>query len=111
VPADGGLVVLCDSLALPQLLLLLLAAVGLFVDPQDFQGRIVAEVHGLLGAEGARMIGEIITSANRPGSGTLAIPGVVMMLIGATARSCSCRAHSTPAGAYNPIRSRAASRP
>lgn len=70
--------------ALPPLLILLLSTVGLFMDAQDFQGRIVAEVQGLLGAEGARMIREIIVRADRPGGGALAIGGVIMLLVGAT---------------------------
>ena len=70
--------------ALPPLLVLILTAVGFFVDPQDFQGRIVAEMQGLLGAEGAQMIGDIISAANQPGRGAMAIASIVMLIVGAT---------------------------
>lgn len=70
--------------ALPPLLVLVLAGVGLFVDPQDFQGRIVTEMQSLLGAEGAQMISEIITASNQPGRGAMAIASIVMLVVGAT---------------------------
>jgi membrane protein len=70
--------------ALPPLLVLLLAGVGVFVDPQDLQGRIVTEMEALLGADGARTIGEIITASNQPGRGAMAIASIVMLLVGAT---------------------------
>lgn len=70
--------------ALPPLLVLILASVGLFVDPQDFQGRIVTEMRSLLGTEGAEVIGDIIAGANRPGRGGMAIASVIMLLVGAT---------------------------
>lgn len=70
--------------ALPPLLLLLLYLLGLFVDPQEFRGRIVGEVAKLVGREGAEMVGTIITQANRPGGGMMAIVGAIMLVIGAT---------------------------
>jgi membrane protein len=70
--------------ALPPLLILILALVGVFVDPQDLHGRIVAEMRALVGTEGARLISGIITGANRPGQGIMAVTGVVALLLGAT---------------------------
>ncbi|MGQ0560757.1 MAG: YihY/virulence factor BrkB family protein [Gemmatimonadota bacterium] len=70
--------------ALPPLLILLLTAVGFFIDPAEFRGRIVSQVQGLVGAEGARMIGTIITAANQPGTGIMAIGGIILLMIGAT---------------------------
>ena len=70
--------------ALPPLLVLVLAGVGLFVDPQDFQGRIVTEMQGLLGKDGAQMIGDIITASKAPGRGGMAIASIVMLMVGAT---------------------------
>jgi membrane protein len=70
--------------ALPPLLILILALVGVFVDPQDLHGRIVAEMRALVGTEGARLISGIITDANRPGQGIMAVTGVVALLLGAT---------------------------
>src|SRR5512132_1678340 len=70
--------------ALPPLLMLLLYIVGLFVDPQDFRGRIVAEVQSMLGQDGANMIGNIITQAHMTGGGVMAVVGIVMVIVGAT---------------------------
>jgi len=70
--------------ALPPLLMLLLYIVGLFVDPQDFRGRIVREVQGMLGQDGANMISGIITQAHMPGGGVMAIVGIIMVIVGAT---------------------------
>jgi membrane protein len=70
--------------SLPPLLILILALVGVFVDPQDLRGRIVAEMQALLGSDGARLISGIITDANRPGTGIMAVAGVVALLLSAT---------------------------
>lgn len=70
--------------SLPPLLILILALVGVFVDPQDLHGRIVAEMQSLVGTEGARLISGIITDANRPGKGIMAVAGGVALLLGAT---------------------------
>lgn len=70
--------------ALPPLLLVLLYLLGLFVDPDQFRGRIVAETAKLVGPDGANMISTIITQANRPGGGVMAVVGILMLLVGAT---------------------------
>lgn len=70
--------------ALPPLLLLLLYLLGLFVDPQEFRGRIVAEVASLVGNDGAKLVGTMITQANRPGSGVMAVVGILGVIVGAT---------------------------
>lgn len=70
--------------ALPPLLMLLLSLVGMVVDPEDLRGRIVTEMRGLLGEDGAQLIAGIIRDANGPGKGIMAVVGVVMLLVGAT---------------------------
>ena len=70
--------------SLPPLLILLLALFGVFVDPADMRGRIVREMEALLGADGGKLIDVIITQANRPGTGVMAVIGVVALLLGAT---------------------------
>lgn len=83
-PQMAAAIAYATVFALPPLLLLLLALLGLFVDPHEFSGRIVAEVRSLIGPDGADLIGEIITSANRPGGGVMAGVGAVMLVAGAT---------------------------
>ena len=72
--------------SLAPLLVLVLMVVGLAFDPADVQGRISAEVGGLIGAEGAKQIDEMIVAANRPANRG-AIPtvlGALALLFGAT---------------------------
>jgi membrane protein len=70
--------------ALPPLLMLVFAIVGMFVDPADFRGRVVTEIQKLVGAQGAQMIGQIIQGAHAPGKGVMAILGIIMLVVGAT---------------------------
>jgi membrane protein len=72
--------------SLPPLLVLILMLLGLLLDPADVQGRIESEMATLVGADGARMIQEMINVANRPqnrGPVPAVIAGVVL-LFGAT---------------------------
>jgi membrane protein len=72
--------------SLPPLLVLVLAVVGMFVDPADVQGRIQAQIEGLVGADGARQVETMIDAANEPENRGLAptVMGVVVLLLGAT---------------------------
>ena len=70
--------------ALPPLLMLLFGILGVFVDPGDLRGRVLSEMQGLLGEQGAQMIGSIINQSNKPGTGVMAVIGVVILIVGAT---------------------------
>jgi membrane protein len=72
--------------SLAPLLVLVLLIVGVFVDPSDIQGRIHAQIAGLIGADGARQIDEMIVAANKPANrGVLPTTlGIVALLFGAT---------------------------
>lgn len=70
--------------ALPPLLMLLPKLVGTFMDAADFRGRIVREMQSMLGESGARLIGDMILQANKPGTGGFAIVGIIMLVVGAT---------------------------
>jgi membrane protein len=70
--------------ALPPLLVLVLAMVGLLVDPADAQGRITREVGTLVGPDAAAMVGTMVREASRVRSGPAAIIGVFALLFGAT---------------------------
>jgi membrane protein len=70
--------------ALPPLLVLVLALVGLLVDPADAQGRISREVGALVGPDAAAMVGTMVREAGRVRSGPAAVVGIVALLFGAT---------------------------
>jgi membrane protein len=70
--------------SLPPLLIIILAIVGLFVDPADAQGRFVQQLNGLVGPQGADAMRTMIEQANRPQGGVMAVVGVVTLLLGAT---------------------------
>lgn len=59
---------------------------GVFLDAQDIQGRVVGEMGGALGEEGAEQIRTILEEADRPGSGgpLMTILSVLALLFGAT---------------------------
>lgn len=59
---------------------------GVFFEPQDIQGRVVSEMGGALGPEGAEQIRTILEEADRPGSGgpLMAILSILALLFGAT---------------------------
>ncbi len=70
--------------ALPPLLVLILAVVGVLVDPAEVQGRISREVGALIGPDAARMVTTMVEEASRLRSGPAAVIGVAALLFGAT---------------------------
>ncbi len=70
--------------ALPPLLVLILALVGVLVDPTQVETRISSEVGSLIGPDAARMVGTMIREAGRMQSGPAALVGIVALLFGAT---------------------------
>jgi membrane protein len=74
------------AFSLPPLLVLILMLLGLLLDPADVQGRIESEMAKLLGGDGAAMVKEMITIANRPQNQGLlpALIGLAVLLFGAT---------------------------
>lgn len=70
--------------ALPALLMLVFSLVGMFVDPAQFRGQVVAEIQKLMGQQGANMIAQIITDTQGPGKGIMAVWGMLMLIAGAT---------------------------
>lgn len=71
--------------ALPPLLILLVLVVGVFWDPVEVQRAMETQFSTLIGDEGGRAIREMLTHAQRPGSGgTLAtMLGAAALLFGA----------------------------
>jgi len=71
--------------SLAPLLLIIIAVAGWVFGADAARGEILTELDGLLGLEGARMIEELLKSANAPQSSLAAgIAGVGIMVIGAT---------------------------
>ena len=72
--------------SLPPLLILLIMIAGLFFDPQDIQGRVVQEIGGAMGEQGAEQIRAMIEHADRPGSGgpLMTVLSIAALLFGAT---------------------------
>ena len=72
--------------SLPPLLILLTMIAGAFFDPEQIQGRLVQEVGGAVGPEGADQIRTMISTADRPGTGGLlaTLLSVAALIFGAT---------------------------
>src|SRR5262245_61399856 len=58
--------------AMAPLLVLVIAVAGLALGRAAAQGEIVAQIGGLMGPDGAKMIEEMIVRASRPASGIVA---------------------------------------
>ncbi|MBW3552697.1 MAG: YihY/virulence factor BrkB family protein [Gemmatimonadetes bacterium] len=72
--------------SLPPLLILIIMIAGIFIDPQDMQGRVVQQMEGAVGPQGAEQIRTMIEHANRPGSGgpLMTILSIGALVFGAT---------------------------
>lgn len=71
--------------SLAPLLLVAVSVAGLAFGEEAAQGRIVGEIEGMLGREGAEAIEAMIANAGRSGSGVLGmVVGVAMALFGAS---------------------------
>lgn len=71
--------------SLAPLLVLVIAGLGFFFGEQAAEGRILEQLEGMLGADGAAGVQEMIRNANQPAQGMVAtIVGLVTMGIGAT---------------------------
>ena len=72
--------------SLPPLLILITLIAGIIWDPQEIQSRLVGEVGGAIGPEGAAQIRSMIANADRPGSGGLLMTllSIGALLFGAT---------------------------
>jgi membrane protein len=85
-PRLGAALAFYMALSLAPTLVILLAIGGLLFSANAAESRLVAEIQGLVGQEGAKAIQGIIAGAHRPRSGIVAILlGLVPLFIGATA--------------------------
>jgi len=71
--------------SLAPLLVIVIALVGFFYGERAAEGQILAQLEGLVGAEGAAGIQEMVRNANQPAQGLVAtVAGLAMMVIGAS---------------------------
>lgn len=72
--------------SLPPLLILILMIAGVIWDAGEIQGRVVEEIGGAMGTQGAEQIRTMIQQADRPGAGgaLTAILSIAALLFGAT---------------------------
>ncbi|NNL65203.1 MAG: YihY/virulence factor BrkB family protein [Myxococcales bacterium] len=71
--------------SLAPLLVLVIAGLGFFFGEQAAEGRILEQLEGMLGADGAAGVQEMIRNANQPTQGLVAtVVGLVTMVIGAS---------------------------
>jgi membrane protein len=71
--------------SLAPVLILVISIAGLVFGKDAAQGRIVGELEGLLGSEGATIVQTMLAKANHTGSGVLStVLGFAVLLVGAT---------------------------
>jgi membrane protein len=71
--------------SLAPLLIIVIAIAGLIFGEDAARGAIVQQLSGLMGAEGARTVQDLLEGASRPGSSVLAsLLGSLTLLVGAT---------------------------
>lgn len=85
-PHMGASLAFYSMLSLAPLLLLVLAGAGIIFGPDAAQGRIVSEIRGMIGNEGARAIqAMLLDSSHRKGTGFIAnLFGIGMLFFGAS---------------------------
>lgn len=71
--------------SLAPLLVLVIAGIGFFFGEQAAEGQIMGQLEGMLGADGAAGVQEMIRNANQPTQGLVAtVVGLATMVIGAS---------------------------
>ncbi len=85
VLSQGAALAYYTLFSLAPLLVLVIAVVGLAFGRAAAEGEIVGQIQHLMGAEGARMVQDMIVRASEPRSGVVAtVASVVTMLFGAS---------------------------
>jgi len=85
-PSMGAALSYYTLFSLAPLLIIVIAVAGMVFGQQAAQGEIVAQLRGILGAEGAVAVEGMLKAAREPAkSVTATIVGIVILLLGATA--------------------------
>jgi membrane protein len=84
VPRLGASLAYYTIFSLAPLLVIAIAIAGLVLDPAEVQKAVLTQMGGLVGQQGAELIGTMIESAQKPATGIIAaVLGVVTLLLGA----------------------------
>ena len=84
-PRLGAALAFYAMLSMAPLLVLCIAIAGLVVGPKAGQSDVMAQVHGLLGPEGARVVKDLLLDvSNRSSSIVAAVLGLGLLLFGAS---------------------------
>jgi len=85
-PSMGAALSYYTLFSLAPLLIIVIAVAGMVFGQQAAQGEIVAQLRGIMGAEGALAVEGLLKAAREPAKGMVAtIVGIAILLLGATA--------------------------
>jgi membrane protein len=83
-PRLGAALAFYSVLSLAPLLVIALSIAGAAFGEEAARGEVVAQIEGMVGAQGAQAIEEMIANAQKPQTGTLAaVLGIITLLFGA----------------------------
>jgi membrane protein len=84
-PRLGAALAFYTTLSIAPLLVLSIAIAGLVLGPKAAQGEVMAQVEGLVGREGGRILQSLLLDAGRLSSGLIAaVASISLLLIGAS---------------------------
>jgi membrane protein len=84
-PSMGAALSYYTIFSLGPVLLIVISVAGLIFGPEAARGEIFAQLRGLMGADAAKVIEDVLTSVNKPTEGiTATVLGFVLLFIGAT---------------------------
>ena len=84
-PSMGAAIAYYTVFSIAPLLLIVISVAGLVFGQDAARGEIVSQLGGLMGADAAKAIENLIVSVSKPGKGVLSsVVGVVVLLVGAT---------------------------
>ena len=84
-PSMGAALAYYTLFSTAPLLIIAIAVAGLFFGQEAARGEIVAQIHGVIGREGAIAVQGLLKSANEPARGIfLTVVGILTLVIGAT---------------------------
>lgn len=85
VPRLGAALAYYTLFSLAPMLVVAIAVAGLVFGEEAARGEIFAELHALIGAEGAKLVESLLQSVSKPSHGVLAtVLGVLTFILGAT---------------------------
>src|SRR6187397_2217062 len=84
-PSMGAALSYYTVFSLAPIVLIVISLAGLIFGPEAARGEIFGQLRGLMGADAAKTVENLLTSVNKPAQGVTAMLfGIVMLTIGAT---------------------------